>query len=171
MTKAKTKKHKKNRVHSSIDLLPKELQENVVYMLIGDGWPSDYKGKKKGKPCYYDIVNYCKQKGYTVSKSAIGRANQRLQAMAKKETTSGTLKIFAPPKIKNNKRFRGYMLDALNRAAEDFVRTREVLEAPRLYPSRNEPLDAGHRADLEAMTEDDIARMREILEDLEVFDL
>ncbi len=72
----------KRRVHSSIDKLPSSLKEALTRMLVDDFWPDDFVGVKDGKPKYDDLVAYCRQKGHTISESAMGRFGARMRTLA-----------------------------------------------------------------------------------------
>jgi len=74
---------KVRRTHSSLDNLPKSLQKALEDMLVDNTWPDDYPHKKTGKPKYSDLEKYCMHKGYSVSKSAIGRFGVRMRTLAK----------------------------------------------------------------------------------------
>jgi len=74
---------KARRTHSSIDKLPRPLQKALEQMLVDNIWPDDFKGKTTGKPRYIDLERYCSQKGFTVSKSAIGRFGKRMRVLAR----------------------------------------------------------------------------------------
>jgi hypothetical protein len=71
------------RVHNSIDKLPPTLQQALTAMLVDNQWPDDFKGECKGKPRYEDLAVYCKQKGFEVSESAIGRFGIRMRMLAR----------------------------------------------------------------------------------------
>ena len=71
------------RTHSSIDRLPKDLQETLRRMIIDNEYPYDFSGQTDGKPKYEDLVEYCRQQGHKVSLSAIGRFGRRLRTMAR----------------------------------------------------------------------------------------
>ena len=84
----------RRRTHSSIDRLPVGLREALTAMLVDNQWPDDFparqafgfKGKSSeqiGKPRYEDLVSYCRQKGYRVSLSAIGRFGMRMRTLAR----------------------------------------------------------------------------------------
>jgi stalled ribosome alternative rescue factor ArfA len=74
---------KVRRTHSSIDKLPAGLQKALEAMLVDNVWPDDFEGKKTGKPQYKNLEKYCRQKGFEVSKSAIGRFGLRMRTLAK----------------------------------------------------------------------------------------
>ncbi len=76
----------KRRTHSTIDLLPKELQRIITCMVVDNAWPSDWLGETKGKPTYDDIVEYCRLSGHTVSRSAIGRHAKQLRTLSRMKT-------------------------------------------------------------------------------------
>jgi hypothetical protein len=72
------------RVHSSIERLPRDLQDILIRMVTDAYWPGDFPFEKsfgfsnelaepKGRPRYQDLVIYCVFKGYSVSESAMGR--------------------------------------------------------------------------------------------------
>jgi len=63
----------KRRTHSSLDNLPADLRQTLTAMIVDNEWPADFSGNRKGKPRYEDLVAYCSQKGFAVSKSAVGR--------------------------------------------------------------------------------------------------
>jgi len=74
---------KVRRTHSSIDNLPAGIQKALEAMLVDNTWPADYAGKKSGKPAYKHLESYCKQHGFEISKSAIGRFGLRMRTLAK----------------------------------------------------------------------------------------
>ena len=84
---------KDRRTHSTIDKLPGSLREMLTRMLVDNEWPDDfdfnsnnlYPGHEgsEGKPRYEDLVFYCKQKGFRVSESAIGRFGMRMRTLAR----------------------------------------------------------------------------------------
>lgn len=74
---------KVRRTHSSIDKLPMSLQKALEAMLVDNIYPDDFAGKKTGKPTYKHLEAYCKQKGFAVSKSAMGRFGVRMRTLAK----------------------------------------------------------------------------------------
>jgi len=71
------------RVHSSLDNLPAPLRDALTRMVVDNAWPQDWDvknyGLAPGKPRYEDLVSYCKQKGFEISKSAIGRWAEQLK--------------------------------------------------------------------------------------------
>lgn len=71
------------RTHSTIDTLPKDLQKALELMLVDNQWPADFAAKKTGKPKYTDLERYCRQRGFEISKSAIGRFGLRMRTLAK----------------------------------------------------------------------------------------
>ncbi len=74
---------KDRRTHSTIDRLPAGLRDALTRMIIDDEWPDDFKGDRSGKPKYEDLVEYCRQKGFRVSSSAIGRFGMRMRMLAR----------------------------------------------------------------------------------------
>ncbi len=74
---------KDRRTHSTIDRLPAKLRETLTRMIVDDEWPYGLKGDRDGKPEYIDMVVYCRQEGFTVSKSAIGRFAMRMRAISR----------------------------------------------------------------------------------------
>ena len=86
----------KRRTHSSIDRLPKELQETLRRMIIDNEFPFDYCGDTEGKPKYEDLVDYCRQQGHKVSKSSVGRFGKRMRTLARmKEAGALTREVMA----------------------------------------------------------------------------
>lgn len=73
----------KRRSHSSIDSLPKTLRDALTRMLVDSEYPDDFKGNRKGKPEYKDLVSYCAQHGHKVSLSAIGRFGMRMRTLSR----------------------------------------------------------------------------------------
>jgi len=71
------------RAHSSIDKLPAGLRDVLTRMIVDNEWPADFKGEQEGSPRYEDLVAYCKQKGFTVSKSAIGRFGMQMRTISR----------------------------------------------------------------------------------------
>ena len=65
------------RVHTSIDLLPENLRDELFSMIVDGDWPDDWPAEKlgetKGKPIYNDLVLYAGHKGHKISLSAVGR--------------------------------------------------------------------------------------------------
>jgi len=53
-------------------------------MIVDNEWPADFAGEHaEGSPRYEDLVTYCDQWGFGVSKSAIGRWAVQLRTMAR----------------------------------------------------------------------------------------
>jgi len=52
-------------------------------MIIDNEFPYDFSGDTEGKPKYEDLVDYCRQQGHKISKSAIGRFGKRMRTLAK----------------------------------------------------------------------------------------
>jgi len=63
-------------------------------MVVDNEWPADFprlkafgfKGKDgelTGKPRYEDLVTYCEHKGFTISKSAVGRFGIRMRMLSR----------------------------------------------------------------------------------------
>lgn len=73
----------KRRSHSTIDKLPAGLRETLMAMLTDDVWPGDFAERYDGKPRYEDLVAYCKQKGFIVSESAIGRFGMQMRTITR----------------------------------------------------------------------------------------
>ncbi|MBW8017075.1 MAG: DUF3486 family protein [Planctomycetes bacterium] len=73
----------KRRAHSSIDRLPKDLQETLRRMIIDNEYPFDFSGEQEGKPKYEDLVDYCRQAGHKVSRSAVGRYGRSIRVLAR----------------------------------------------------------------------------------------
>ena len=73
----------KRRSHSTIDKLPAGLRNILTAMLIDDLWPDDFIGERQGKPRYEDLASYCRQKGFVVSGSAVGRFGMQMRALSK----------------------------------------------------------------------------------------
>lgn len=61
------------RTHSSLDKLPAALREALTSMVVDNRWPADFTGEREGNPQYDDMVEYCHQKGFVISRSALGR--------------------------------------------------------------------------------------------------
>lgn len=61
-------------------------------MYIDNKWPADYQGPKNGKPRYEDMVEYCRQRGFTVHMSSIGRHCRRLKVYNKMKEASLTVR-------------------------------------------------------------------------------
>ena len=74
----------KRRAHSSIDKLPADLRDTLTRMIVDNEWPDDFAGEHAdGSPRYEDLVAYCDQQGFGVSKSAIGRWAMPLKMMTR----------------------------------------------------------------------------------------
>lgn len=73
----------KRRTHSSIDKLPPKLRNTLTRMLVDNEWPADFKSHYDGTPRYEDIVEYCSNKDYIVSSSAVGRFGMRMRTLAR----------------------------------------------------------------------------------------
>ena len=71
------------RSHSTIDKLPAALRDALTAMLVDDLWPDDFVGERQGKPRYEDLAVYCKQRGFAVSESAVGRFGMRMRMLAR----------------------------------------------------------------------------------------
>ena len=82
----------KRRTHSVLDQLPAALRVTITSMVTDDNWPADFIGagvcgdQATGKPRYEDIVTYCRQRGFEVSKSAVGRWAKRLRMLSRMKT-------------------------------------------------------------------------------------
>ena len=74
---------KDRRTHSTIDKLPQTLRDVLTRMLVDNYWPDDFKDHYDGKPRYEDLVAYCRQKGFDVSESAVGRFGMRMRTLAR----------------------------------------------------------------------------------------
>jgi len=72
----------KRRAHSSIDLLPKGLQETLRRMIIDNEFPFDFPGETEGKPTYQDMVEYCRAQGHKISPSAMGRFGKHMRTLS-----------------------------------------------------------------------------------------
>lgn len=85
------------RTHCRVDTLPLKLQTAVGRMILNEEWPADFEDHYNGTPRYTDIVQYCKKKGFSVSKSAVGRFALRLQKLPHIRTASAKMRpyIFA----------------------------------------------------------------------------
>jgi len=93
---------KDRRTHSSIDKLPQGLRDTLTRMLVDNEWPNDfdfspdnlYPGHEgsKGKPRYEDLVSYCKQKGFKVSESAVGRFGMRMRTLARMKSAGAIVR-------------------------------------------------------------------------------
>lgn len=93
---------KDRRTHSSIDKLPQGLRDTLTRMLVDNEWPDDfnfsisplYPGWQgaKGAPRYLDLVEYCSQKGLTVSLSAIGRFGMRMRTLARMKSAGAIVR-------------------------------------------------------------------------------
>lgn len=81
------------RTHNTIDKLPADLRETLTRMIVDNEWPADfdfsvgpaYPGSqgKAGTPRYEDLREYCRQKGFTISLSAVGRFGMRMRTIAR----------------------------------------------------------------------------------------
>lgn len=85
-------KEYKKRTHSTIDLLPKQLQEAIMLMVVDSIWPDDYKGAMSGKPRYEDAANYIAQMGHNISVYAVGRYVRRLRGLARMKDAGQTIR-------------------------------------------------------------------------------
>ncbi|MBW8017141.1 MAG: DUF3486 family protein [Planctomycetes bacterium] len=85
-------KEYKRRTHSTIDLLPKQLQEAIMLMVVDSVWPDDHKGARSGKPRYKDAASYIAQKGHNVSVYAVGRYARRLRHFARMKDAGQTVR-------------------------------------------------------------------------------
>lgn len=78
---------KNRRTHSTIDKLPANLRETLTRMIVDNYWPQDWDiahyGLYTGNPRYIDLRNYCQQKGFEVSESAIGRFGMQMRTLAR----------------------------------------------------------------------------------------
>ncbi len=131
------------RTHSSIDNLPAALQKAMEQMLVDNLWPDDFSPERsrRGKPKYKDLEIYCGQKGFEVSKSAIGRFGIRMRVLAQMknsgvivrqvmegldaETTSQTQKALAEMltarmiELASEKKLSPVQLKMMSQAARD----------------------------------------------------
>ena len=73
----------KRRTHSSIDLLPDDLLAAIRRMLVDDLWPDDYTGDASGTPTYDSVVEYLRNRGHNISRSAVGRYGGRMKTLAR----------------------------------------------------------------------------------------
>jgi len=151
MTERKSQKRTVNRrVHCSLDAMPEDLQATVEQMIIAREWPSDFGEHYSGFPRYCDVIQYCRARGYILTKSAVGRFAVR------KQVTTLT-------KIKSD--LRPYVLFCLADACEDFANLQTDLLEARLHPERMQHV-VKQQAELELLAEQDIARIETILTDL-----
>lgn len=140
------------RKHFSTDVLPIELQATVKRMLIENIWPDDFEGSRNGVPRYNSIVEYCKQKGFTVTKSSIGRFAQRIQTVSNQE-------------IKRNA--RPYYLNCLADVCQDFATLQFDLSSADVSPDDMiHSVTDENRPRLERLREDYLQRIEKILADL-----
>jgi len=122
----------KRRTHSTIDKLPAALRKAILTMLIDSIWPADFTGDRLtgGKPLYEDIVSYCRQKGHSVSMSAIGRWAIRMRSLSRmKQAGVITREVMADltdEKASQNQKAVAEMLTAI---CIEFVGSQENFEA------------------------------------------
>jgi len=69
------------RKHSSIDLLPADIRDDVREMIVDNIWPDGWPAGD-GHPRYEDVVAYLASKGHDISKSAVGRYGKQLQVLS-----------------------------------------------------------------------------------------
>ena len=77
---------KGSRTHSSSDRLPQERRQLLTRMGCDNEWPDDFTGPREGNPRYDDMLDYCRQKGYRVSASAVGRFGMRMRTLSRMKT-------------------------------------------------------------------------------------
>lgn len=72
---------KYHRTHSTVDKLPQSLRDGLMTMIVDCDWPDDFKEHYDGKPRIEDMIQFCKLRGYQISRSAMGRYCQQLNAI------------------------------------------------------------------------------------------
>ncbi len=148
MTKRKLqKKSASRRVHYAVDKLPDKLRTAIEGMILGNVWPKDFKKHYNGAPRLCDVVSYCRTKGYSISKSAIGRFAKQIQ-------TVSTLKI-----VNNFRSYARSHLSALCRVYSDIQVDLEI-----------SVIDSGKREVLERQQEKNITRIEGVIASLRKLD-
>jgi hypothetical protein len=102
-------------------------------MITGGVWSDDWGPLPEGKPRYEDIVKYCKDKGHTVSLSAIGRYAKSLQ------TLPATKPIYVIPGRNQQptpraERIKDYMLYMIAEEAQNFCNVVFDLQGCLIHP-------------------------------------
>jgi hypothetical protein len=64
------------KVHRSIDRIPAEVRKAAERMILADAWPKDF--RRTGRPTYADVGRFLHDRGFRMSKSAIGRWGRKL---------------------------------------------------------------------------------------------
>jgi hypothetical protein len=146
----KQKKSVGRRSHRKLDALPVESQAVVEKMIVNNKWPKDFKTHYRGTPRLCDVVLYCREKGYSVSKSAIGRFAKQIQTVSVQ-------------RIKDDS--RPYVMACLAEACGDFANLQSDLMAAAVHPELMKGVMEG-RPNLSLLAEQDIARIETILADL-----
>lgn len=145
-------KSAKRRSHYSIDELSVELQIVVRKMIIDCEWPEDFENHHNGLPRYIDVIRYCRENGFVVSHSAIGRFALRIQKVSTQELKSD---------------LRPYVLFCLADACQDFATLQNDLEAADISPERMAyHISDKNRAEFERLRDDYIRNIVGILGDL-----
>lgn len=127
----------KRRTHSSIDRLPRGLQQTIRQMLIDNIWPSDYPSLmdaiEVGKPRYEDVVTYCKHKGFDVSLSAIGRFGKRMRTIARmKQAGVITREVMADISNEKASQTQKAVAEMITAVAIEFISGQEEFTAKQL---------------------------------------
>lgn len=148
--KKSTAKSVDRRKHYSTDKLPTELRATIKQMLIDCKWPNDFGNHYDGSPRFCDVVQYCKAKGYTITKSAVGRFALRIQKDSVEE-------------IKGDMKF--YVLSRLSETCQEFANLQSDIIEIKLHPERMQPVGVP-LSELELLVEQDIADIEKILADL-----
>ncbi len=69
------------RSHSTVDKLPAELRSTLMRMLVDGYWPDEFGDGRDGKPTYDDCVDYIAMQGFSISRTALNRWGQKLNAL------------------------------------------------------------------------------------------
>ena len=85
-------KGKKCRIHSTIDLLPRELWSVLVSMIVDDVWPEGCPRTRRGKLRYEDMAEYLKSQGHPIHRASIGRFARRIQTQARMKDAGRTVR-------------------------------------------------------------------------------
>lgn len=126
----------KRRTHSTIDTLPAALRDTLTDMLVDNQWPEDFLNRDiltAGNPRYEDLVEYCRQKGYVVSSSSVGRWAMRLRTIARMKQagliTREVMKDISEEKASQTQKAVAEMITAV---AIEFVSDHDALDAEQI---------------------------------------
>lgn len=143
---AKNSKRDYRRSHYAIDKLPDELRKSVEEMITEDKWPPDFGSHYEGTPRYVDVAKYCKDKGHSISHSAIGRFAKQT-------------KVISARKILND--LKGYTRAHLGTLCMEYANTQADIEVSEADSEGREALEKLQRENIKRI-EGVIATLKKI---------